>query len=264
MQTLGLDEEPAAAVDANSPPTGFWKRQFQQGPTAKQTIFDWAFGVLLPVACIFFDPIVFEGNGDRALLGTYKPFAYLFTFASMMGLMAWLLWSDRLKGVSAAVAGLLFAGGTVALVLGMILFPFSAIGLIVLIGALGFTPLFTAYVFFRNAVRSARVGRGFLDKRVFAGSAVLAGLFAIVIPYVVNTEIERKLTRMETCDQVEFQANARALRPFAPLLNLDRLKRNTVPRFPNGELSTSRAREVSEFYKEIKGKEVIAAPLTFE
>ena len=70
--------------------TGFWRRQFNADVTTGQRKFDWVFGVILPVSCIFFDPIVFT-NGN-ALLGAYKPFAYLTSYAAIMMTIAWLLW----------------------------------------------------------------------------------------------------------------------------------------------------------------------------
>lgn len=230
MKTLGLDEQtPDKTVDPSAPYVGFWKRQFQQEHTLRQNIFDWTFGVVLPVACFFFDPIVFEAREGGALFGKFKPFAYLFTFASIMALIAWLLWRERLKEMSAPLVGLFAVGGFLSLGVGLILFPISVIGLIAIIGALGFTPLFTSFVFFRNSVRTARVGKAVLGKRVLAGSAVLAALFAVVVPYLVNTEIERRLRLMETCDLSEFQANARVLKFVGPLLSLDRLVRATIP-----------------------------------
>lgn len=260
MQTLGLDEATPNAIDTSAPYVGFWKRQFQQEHTLQQNIFDWAFGVVLPVTCFFFDPIVFEAKSGGSVLGMYKPFAYLFTFASIMALMAWLLWRERLKGLSAVLLGLFVTGGIFSLGVGLILFPFSVIGLVVLIGALGFTPLFTSFVFFRNSVRAARVGKVILDKRVLVGSAVLAGLFAIVVPYLVNTEIERRLRLMETCDLAEFQANARTLRLVSPLLNLDRLVQKTIPYSVYGASGSPRAQAVAKFYKEVKGADTEPFP----
>src|SRR5215510_1386506 len=101
MQTLGLDEESRETVDTSAPPVGFWKRQFQQEPTKAQLRFDWIFGVVLPVICFYFDPVVFVNKiGPEPLLGQYKVEFYLFTYVSIMAMTAWLLWRERLRLLS--------------------------------------------------------------------------------------------------------------------------------------------------------------------
>jgi hypothetical protein len=39
---------------------GFFKRQFRHKATFQQTIFDALFGIVLPVICCVFDPIIFQ------------------------------------------------------------------------------------------------------------------------------------------------------------------------------------------------------------
>src|SRR5260221_6371015 len=116
MQTLGLDEEPTnTPVDPPTPYAGFWKRQFQPETTRSQKTFDWMFGVVLPVTCFFFDPIVFKTHSfGSALLGPYKPFAYLFTFVSIMAMVGWLLGIKGLRNFSAALGSLFAVGGLMA------------------------------------------------------------------------------------------------------------------------------------------------------
>ena len=81
MQTLGLNKSGGQNNSINQPKTRFWKRQFQAQSTEVQRTFDWIFGVLLPVICFVFDPLVFKGNAwGTAVLGNYKPFAYLYKF----------------------------------------------------------------------------------------------------------------------------------------------------------------------------------------
>src|SRR5215831_8054578 len=59
MQRLDLSDEPEKEQKK-----GFWKRQFQQEPTRRQKQWDWTFGVVMPVICFFFDPIVFKFWGE--------------------------------------------------------------------------------------------------------------------------------------------------------------------------------------------------------
>src|SRR5215203_824983 len=140
-------------------PQGFWKRRFSQEPTRKQRIFDWAYGVVIPLICVAADPIIFRTSGPygSGLLGSARPFAYLLSAASILAMAAWLLWGERLRWLAAPMAGLFFVGGGVSLLVGLILIPFSVIGLIFfLVGLLGFTPLLSSVVFLRNGLRAYR------------------------------------------------------------------------------------------------------------
>lgn len=198
MQTLDLNEEKPyksdkswaaplgmasdAAVEAKS---GFWRRQFQQEQTSAQKKFDWIFGVVLPVVCFFFDPIVFVSGGMEHL-HDYKIGVYLLTYVSIMAMVAWLLWREKLKWLNAVLAGLFAAGALVALTIGIVIFPISLVGLIFLIGALGFTPLITSVIYARNSVRATRAARPFLEKYVLVHILAVSAIFSLVIPYVVN------------------------------------------------------------------------------
>jgi hypothetical protein len=218
MEKLGLDE------DRPEPKKGFWRRQFQKDSTKKQKIFDWIFGVVLPVACVFFDPIVFKGGlGGTAFLGTYKPFAYILSFVSIMAMMAWLIWGAKLKWLNAFLAGLFFVGGIVSLGVGIILSPFSIIGMFLLIGFLGFTPLFSSIVYLRNSLRAYQSAEAFLEKRVLANSFFL--IWITVIPSVTNLEINKALDAMIRGDAQTVRSKARTLKYVAPLVNFDRLLR---------------------------------------
>src|SRR5438270_8036310 len=97
MQTLGLSDEPKNNTDDEP---GFWARQFQTEPTPSQKRWDWYFGVIVPVVCVFFDPFIFRtwdhiGGG---ILGAYRPFTYAGSFISIMLLVTWLLWREKLGG----------------------------------------------------------------------------------------------------------------------------------------------------------------------
>ena len=55
----------------STPKPGFWRRQFGSNVTTKQKGFDWTVGVVLPLICFLFDPIVFRDGVDRAILGRF-------------------------------------------------------------------------------------------------------------------------------------------------------------------------------------------------
>jgi hypothetical protein len=165
---------------------GFWKRQFGPNVTPMQRRFDWYFGVMLPLACIYFDPFVFRTRMDHALLERVQIFAYVLSSVSIMGMVSWLLWREKLEWLSGVLAGLFFAAAIVSLGVGLILLPFSMIGLIVLLGALGFTPLLTSLIFLRNGVRAARAASPLFERSTLTYVIALTGLVSLVIPYVLN------------------------------------------------------------------------------
>jgi hypothetical protein len=73
-----------------------------------------------------------------------------------MGTMLWLFLGRRLGGLNALLAALLGVSAVVSLVIGVVLFPFSFIGMMFIIGFLGYTPLLMSFSLFRNAVRAFR------------------------------------------------------------------------------------------------------------
>ena len=180
MQTLELNKEKTELEK------GFWRRQFQPAATAAQTKFDWTFGVVLPVVCFVFDPIVFEAG---SVLAPLKFFAYFLSFVSIMAMAAWLVWGAKLKWLNAFLAGLFAVGGVISLAIGILIVPISLIGLIVLIGIPGFTPLFTSIVFLRNALRAFQSAKPFFEKKILVYSSALAALLSAVVPYVLNANI---------------------------------------------------------------------------
>ncbi|MFZ1702116.1 MAG: hypothetical protein WBO10_07370 [Pyrinomonadaceae bacterium] len=170
---------------------GFWRRQFGREVTRSQRKFDWIAGVFLPLICFYFDPFVFRGweGGGGTFLSDYQSFAYLLAFVSVMLLAAWLLWGERLEWLLAPLAGIFLAASLISLAIGVVLFPFSLIGTLLLIGLLGFTPLFTAICFARNGVRAMRTALGHFDKSTLIHIAAISGLASVVIPYVINVSV---------------------------------------------------------------------------
>jgi hypothetical protein len=183
MQSLELLDEHKALH-----PAKFWERQFSIEPTRSQVKFDWAYGVVLPIVCIAADPIVFRGGleaGD-ALLGNFKIFAYALSSVSIMAMAAWLLWDQKLGELRPFLGGLFMVAAAVSTLVGIVLFPFSLITMFLLVGFLGFTPLFAGFVFFRNAIRAFDGATDDLPKHYVIRAAALAALFALVVPMVLN------------------------------------------------------------------------------
>ncbi len=204
---------------------GFWRRQFQAQASKRQKIFDWTFGVVLPTACCFFDPLVFKGgiSHNGAMLGDYKPFAYLISFSSIILMMLFLLFGKKLGWFNAVLGGLFMVGAAISLIVGIWIFPLSLIGLIFLIGALGFTPLFAAFVYARNSFRAISYAKLTTRKNLLYNLVSVSAIFSFVLPYVFYVNVKASLREMESGNPTVILENKRKLQYFAPLINVDKL-----------------------------------------
>jgi hypothetical protein len=265
IEPLHLDSDTqtdwtGAELDADAP-KGFWKLQFQDAPTRKQKVFDWAFGVIVPLICVAADPIVFRSAGPNGpLFGAYRPFAYLLSIASILAMAAWLLWRSKLKWLAAPISGLFLFGGSISLLVGIILLPFSIIGILLyFIGLLGLTPLFSAVVFLRNGGRAYRASLMAIGDQAAWQAALLAGLLSFVVPYVVNIQIARAVNEIATGDVQTIQRETTKLKLVAPLLDLGSVS-NRYHRFDDIEKQSPRANELANSYKQLSGLDIEDGP----
>lgn len=182
------DQEERVEPEASARP-GFWRRQFLSQITRGQKKFDWIFGVILPVVCFYFDPIVFKnglGGLGQPLLGRIGTFAYVLSFTAIMATMAWLSWGDKLRWLNAFLSGVFAVSSLAALAIGVIIAPFSALGIFVLIGFLGFTPLFCSFVLLRNSIRTYNAAKASVEKDLLQNSFALSAAVSAVVPYLLN------------------------------------------------------------------------------
>jgi hypothetical protein len=177
--------------------TGFWRRQFALNVTRPQVIFDVTFGVIGPILCFVFDPLVFrDGSGGAPLLPEYRNFVYLFSGLQMALLCCWLLTGPGWQGWNNLMGGMLLCGGIFCAVVGLGLAPFSLFGLLLYgIGIFGFTPFLTAIVYLRNsrrALRAEKVGAGGLADVLIplSGMLLVAGL-----PLLLSIQIHLMVSR---------------------------------------------------------------------
>lgn len=97
------------------------------------------------------------------------------------------------------------------------------LGLVILIGVLGFTPFLTGFVFLRNAVRACRVGRpGPRAASPFFRPAVVVGLGAAVgLPWLAQVSVDREVRRaaglVQSGDPAEVEAGARMFERLGPI-----------------------------------------------
>lgn len=198
MEIQHLTEEHSAVGTAHQQ-TGFWKRQFGSTNTRPQLVFDVVFGVIGPILCFAFDPIVFRnGFAGPPLLPRYQAFVYLFSGLQIVLLCLWLFTGPGLQVWNRMIGGTLLAGGLFCLTVGVMLAPFSLIGLIYVIGVFGFTPFLTALSYLRNSVRALRAGErdaSALTQPV----AVSAGiLLAVGLPLLLSIQIHSAINRALT------------------------------------------------------------------
>jgi len=251
MSQLGLNNPPSPP---KPPPVGYWKRQFQPQGNTKQKYYDWAFGVILPVVCFALDPLVFKGGiGNISMLANYKPFAYLLCFACIVGMMAWLIFGEKLKWLNGFLAGLFFLGGVISLGVGLVLLPFSFIGLLILIGALGFTPLFTAVIYLRNAFRALHASKMFLVKGARVYAFAFGIIFSGLLGWTINGEVKNSLSNIETGDAQSVYAEQTKLKLLAPLVNFDNL---VLIYYRTAGNNGEKAQAIAEVYRSATGKNI--------
>jgi hypothetical protein len=159
-EQLGLMPDRFDSVGLSKPPQparrrGFVGRQLEARATRGRKIFDSLVGVVLPLVCLYFDPVVFRSEGFVGpVLGGYRLFAYAVIGLEIALLALWLALGERVGEWGGMLGGALMAGALFSLVVGVALLPFSIMGLMLLIGALGFSPLLTAFVYWRNGRRA--------------------------------------------------------------------------------------------------------------
>src|SRR5262249_33944329 len=89
----------------------FWQRQFGPRPTLGQKLFDLMAGAMLPIVCIWLDPIVFtpDGFGMDSPLSANVAGGHTFIFVEVFVLLLWLLLGQRLGPLNGFVGGMLMA-----------------------------------------------------------------------------------------------------------------------------------------------------------
>ncbi|MBI4586088.1 MAG: WD40 repeat domain-containing protein [Planctomycetes bacterium] len=180
------------------PKAGFWKRQFLGEPTGKQVVFDVLFGLLLPVICLIFDPIVLsrwlpgDSSGEPALLEEYHQSAYAGIAFQLLALAGWLCCRRRLARLGPFLGGIFLSGAALALAIGAWISPQSFFGLLFFfIGALGFSPFFAALVFARNGIRAiAAAGKGFPGLQVFSGAFLIVLILILAPTFIPPFSVE--------------------------------------------------------------------------
>ena len=137
----------------------FMGRQLGGDATTRQYVFDLAIGIVAPVLCLVFDPVVFRSGGfGSAIFGSFQLFAYGAIALEIAALAAWLALGARAAEWRNVIGGVLSAGALFSFVIGVALLPLSVIGLLFGIGVFGLTPFLVAFVYWRNGRRALQSG----------------------------------------------------------------------------------------------------------
>jgi hypothetical protein len=96
----------------------------------------------------------------------------------------------QVNWLSPVFAGAFFAGAAFSALIGLAILPFTLIGLIVLIGVLGFLPFLTAFVYLRAGVRALRTPLADVAGGTRLAAAVFGAVVAIAIPHLAGTLYE--------------------------------------------------------------------------
>lgn len=167
---------------------GFWRRQFRLPPTSRQTMWDVLFGICLPLACLAGDRVLFWGgrfigHGDDpvgwSLFGDFAVLAYAFIVTEVLLLGLWILLRRKLTRSSAFFSGPFLAAWLFSLLLATVLLPVSVVGLVLVIGILGFSPWLTFFAFFRNWRMTRLLSSDHVSKRRRFWLTVAGVVFAV-------------------------------------------------------------------------------------
>jgi hypothetical protein len=182
MTRLGLSGESQAVVT-----TGFWRRQFMPSTSRAQIIFDVVFGVVAPVLCFAFDPIVFKSTGfGGALIPEYQAYAYMVSGIEILLMLIWMVCGRQLQPRTRLLGGLLIAGAVFSWLIGVLLLPFTLIGLFLIIGIFGFTPFLTGLVYWRNGRSAFQLAQNHFVDSSWIGPVAAGWVLALGVPAGVN------------------------------------------------------------------------------
>lgn len=257
MTELSLTREPDEFGSRKERRRRWWRRQFGADAGGAQIKFDVAFGIVLPLFCLYFDPIVFDGFGSDGggLLERYQLFAYLVIASEVLTLVGWLALGKRAGVWRVALGSIMLAGALFSSIIGLILLPFSLIGLLLLIGALGFAPFFSAFVYLRNGWRAVKFdGAGRPLHASVLGATVLGSVFVMGGCAAAQWTFSRIVS--QSLHQVSSGAPPRSTEAVARLKRLNNFSAEIPDQIMfayQSETDLARREHSARAYKEITG-----------
>ncbi len=187
-----------------------------------------AFGIVAPIACFALKPVLLPGDGFElpglGFISTFWIFGDGVIGLGIATLSLWLGLASRLGSWGCGiVSGVLLACSLFAAGLGLVLLPFSLIGLMILIGALGLVPFLTATTFARNGIRAFIHARTLTGRRRAWRSMVLGAALVIGVPGALQSVVSLAV-RHAIADAALGDPSAMGrLRAWYPYVHRDRL-----------------------------------------
>jgi hypothetical protein len=256
VETLQLTDH---ALPLRKRATGFWRRQFHSETTSPQIVFDVVLGAIAPVLCYLFDPIVFSSQFDRPLFPDYQTFVYMLSAVQIVLLCGWLVLRPKNPIGSGMIAGALLGGGIFCLVTGLILAPFSLIGLMFGIGIFGFTPFVTAFVYIRNSIRASRVSpaRSHFETGIIATAGFL---LAVALPLALSLAIHSAATNaVNDVIHGDAQRASFAAQRLIPLRYFSGVEMNRIAEAYVSEQDPQKREQLRDLYRQITGDDLRCA-----
>lgn len=194
----------------------FLRRQFRVEATLAQIIFDITIGIVLPILCLVFDPLVFRrGIFGAPMAGQFQLFAYAFIAIEIVALALWLGVGAGAGEWCGVLAGIMLAGALFSVAIGIYLLPYSLFGLIIVIGALGFTPFLTALIYLRNARRALKAAKSQMPRAGLTVTLLLGATLALGAPafahWRINKLVKSSLAEVLEGDDSQAEAAVRRL-----------------------------------------------------
>ncbi len=169
-----------------------------QALAQRRILNDFLWGVCMPIVCLVFDPVVFRNFGPpltdyswsslKASLSPLGQLAYPALAFQLASMLIWLAAGYSLRHVAGFFAGVFVVGAVTAFAIGLCLLPLSFVGLFAMlgIGAMGVTPWFTGYAYFRRMRRAHVLGKAYQNQSAYRATLVAGLAAAIVIPLVTT------------------------------------------------------------------------------
>jgi hypothetical protein len=239
---------------------GFLHRHLEPDVSTREMVFSILFGIIAPIVCFIIDPLVFRSTNLEGVLVDYFLFGYLGAGIGILTLILQLSWGKQLRTGGGVVAGVLLSGALVALLMGVIILPYSIFGILFAgIGLLGFIPFLTSLVYFRNGTRALRQAEKRMTKSSLRLAITLGIIIAIVIPGIANLAsyrfVAQSIDAILYGDTQQAEASIQRLKHtfWCNLYCFD----DMVKQYSGGIFANNAARDqVAEAYKEITGDNI--------
>jgi len=258
MGTLNLserDSDPRLVTKA-----GFWRRQFAPQVTGPQITFDIVFGIVAPILCFAFDPIVFRGGlAGPPLFADYKIYVYLFSGLQIIMLSFWLLARAGFQFWNIVVGAGLMLGGIFCLVVGITLAPFSLMGLMMGIGVFGFIPFLTGISYLRNGYRAVQIPRTDPSAFTAVGTVLIGSVFVVGAPVLtglaIHQSVESSVDEIVHGDASRAASAAHRISPLTVFVGVESEKIVTAYQETS---DPARKKLLKDCYQEITGEDIDA------